>query len=104
VTCDLISDLSRLVTHHGEAEGLPPDTARRLSVSVIVALQALYGGASHYVRAEDRAARDATILAGLQSGLTMTEVARTVGVHERTVRRVRDRRKRAGFGPAEWVL
>jgi hypothetical protein len=101
---DLIDDLERIVALCAEREGLPAECIRRLSVSVCTLIQRNWGSGSHYIRAEDRAERDQAILSGLSSGAPIAAVAASVGVHERTVRRVRDRHKRASFGPADWAL
>jgi DNA-binding NarL/FixJ family response regulator len=102
--CDLIDDLMRIVAQCGERAGLASDDARRLSVTVCVELQRRYGAESHYIRAEDRSERDRLIMSQLAAGSSAAEVARSIGIHERTVRRVRDRRLVSGFGPPGWEL
>jgi DNA-binding CsgD family transcriptional regulator len=71
---------------------------------VCVELQRRYGAESHYIRAEDRSERDRTVMARLAAGSSAAEVARSIGIHERTVRRIRDRRLSSGFGPPEWEI
>lgn len=55
---------------------------------VLADVRARWGGAQTYIRQRDPAA-DAEIRRALESGRPVREVARTVGVSERTIRRRR---------------
>jgi hypothetical protein len=86
------------------AEGLSQGPAKRIGEAICARLRAEYGTALVYVPAPDRSARDRAIVAGLAAGDSPAVVARRVGVHESTVRRVRHRQQRRSMAPSEWEL
>lgn len=82
--------------------GVDRAAARNATVKHTQQLLRAWGGDSHWLPHADRSARDAQIHEALSAGTPPTEIARSLTVSIRTVRRVKSRS--AGLGNDEWCL
>jgi Mor family transcriptional regulator len=64
---------------------------RALILEIVRSIRQQWGGQQVYVRAIDRAQRDAAIRDALHAGSQITEIAEQVGCHPSTVRRRKSR-------------
>ncbi len=92
--------------------GIQEETASEQARIVVEDLQRRFGGKKCYVRAPDKALRNARLLAELETGAPIDELARKYGLAVKTVRNLRatgkprraQRADNGGFGSPEWNL
>lgn len=86
---DILDQLEAELTHH-----LPVEHHRTV-YAAIDHIRDQLGGSPQYIATESRGRRDAQISKAVESGKTMTEVAKEHGVNKSTVSRIM--RKRSGY-------
>ena len=96
----IIISIRREVLRQAQAEGIAADVAVRIAGQVCSAICRSHGGAREYIPAPDVRERNHRIVKATKSGVAHSEIAKTEGVHTKTVSRV----VALEFGSDEWAL
>ena len=99
----LINAIAAAIAGALAAHGVKPADGNKTLREACEALCRSWGGETHWIPKIYRTEREARIASGLAEGQPIKEVAKSVGVHCDTVRRI-SKRPTSGLGRDDWVI